>query len=147
MRTMLGIAAFEMRTQMRRISTWVYLFVFALIAFLIVAMMGGAIPGADTGNAVTLVNSPLRVARIMLTLSILGVLITAGLAGGAVFRDFQTVSVQGTLTWHVADPALLAERVDFSIGLFTGAYQGEPIERIETRQTAAYYSITTGYKR
>jgi regulator of protease activity HflC (stomatin/prohibitin superfamily) len=48
-------------------------------------------------------------------------------------QDFQTIAVQGTLTWHVADPALLAERVDFSIGLFTGAYQGEPIERIETR--------------
>ena len=48
-------------------------------------------------------------------------------------KDFQTVAVQGTLTWHVADPGLLAERVDFSIGLFTGAYQGEPIERIETR--------------
>ena len=50
-------------------------------------------------------------------------------------RDFQTVSVQGTLTWHVADPALLAERVDFSIGLFTGTYQSEPIEQIETRLT------------
>ena len=48
-------------------------------------------------------------------------------------QDFQTMSVQGTLSWHVADPARLAERVDFSIGLFTGAYQGEPIERIETR--------------
>ena len=48
-------------------------------------------------------------------------------------QDFQTLAVQGTLTWHVADPALLAERVDFSIGLMTGKYQGEPIERIETR--------------
>lgn len=48
-------------------------------------------------------------------------------------QDFQSVAVQGTLTWHVADPELLATRVDFSIGLFTGAYQSEPIQRIETR--------------
>ncbi|MDQ4087434.1 MAG: SPFH domain-containing protein [Pseudomonadota bacterium] len=60
-------------------------------------------------------------------------------------RDFQTVSVQGTLTWHVADPVRLAERVDFSVGLFTGSYVGEPIEQIETRlaglvnQTALQY--------
>lgn len=48
-------------------------------------------------------------------------------------QDFQTLSVQGTLTWHVADPELLASRVDFSIGLQNGAYQAEPIQRIETR--------------
>lgn len=48
-------------------------------------------------------------------------------------QDFQAVAVQGTLTWHVDDPQLLASRVDFSIGLFTGAYQSEPIQRIETR--------------
>jgi len=48
-------------------------------------------------------------------------------------QDFQTVSVQGTIGWHVVDPELLASRVDFSIGLFTGRPQGEPIERIEAR--------------
>lgn len=48
-------------------------------------------------------------------------------------QDFQTVSVQGTINWHVIDPELLASRVDFSIGLFTGRQQGEPIERIEAR--------------
>jgi regulator of protease activity HflC (stomatin/prohibitin superfamily) len=48
-------------------------------------------------------------------------------------QDFQALAVQGTLTWHVFDPELLASRVDFSIGLFTGAYQAEPIQRIETR--------------
>jgi regulator of protease activity HflC (stomatin/prohibitin superfamily) len=48
-------------------------------------------------------------------------------------QDFQTVSVQGTIGWHVVDPELLASRVDFSISLFTGRPQGEPIERIEAR--------------
>ncbi|RZM20003.1 MAG: band 7 protein [Sphingomonas sp.] len=48
-------------------------------------------------------------------------------------QDFQSIAVQGTLTWHVIDPELLAARVDFSLGLVTGAYKSEPIQRIETR--------------
>ncbi|HEX5184053.1 MAG TPA: SPFH domain-containing protein [Allosphingosinicella sp.] len=48
-------------------------------------------------------------------------------------QDFQSVAVQGVLSWRVADPETLAGRVDFSIGLFTGDWQSEPIQRIETR--------------
>jgi regulator of protease activity HflC (stomatin/prohibitin superfamily) len=48
-------------------------------------------------------------------------------------QDFQTIAVQGMLSWHVTDPELLASRVDFSIALNNGKPQGEPIERIETR--------------
>jgi regulator of protease activity HflC (stomatin/prohibitin superfamily) len=48
-------------------------------------------------------------------------------------KDFQDVGVQGTITWHVVDPELLAQRVDFSVGLATGEHQREPLQRIETR--------------
>ena len=48
-------------------------------------------------------------------------------------QDFQTIAVQGTVGWHVVDPARLAERVDFSIDLRTGKLRGEPIERIQAR--------------
>ncbi len=48
-------------------------------------------------------------------------------------QDFQAVAVQGTLTWRVADPDLLASRVDFSIGPRSGVWMAEPIQRIETR--------------
>jgi regulator of protease activity HflC (stomatin/prohibitin superfamily) len=47
--------------------------------------------------------------------------------------DFQTVNVQGVLAWRVADPERLAERIDFTIALASGAYVGQPLERIETR--------------
>lgn len=50
-------------------------------------------------------------------------------------QDFQPVSLQGTLTFRIADPDRAAERVDFSIGLRSGAYHGEPIQRLETRLT------------
>lgn len=48
-------------------------------------------------------------------------------------QDFQAVSVQGTIGWHVTEPERLAERVDFSIGLSTGRLQSEPVEKIEAR--------------
>ena len=48
-------------------------------------------------------------------------------------QDFQAVNVQGMLTWRIVEPELLAERVDFTIGLSDGRPQGEPIERIESR--------------
>ncbi|WP_020185609.1 SPFH domain-containing protein [Methylopila sp. 73B] len=48
-------------------------------------------------------------------------------------QDFQSVAIQGALTWRVANPELLASRVDFSLGLATGVYQSEPLQRIETR--------------
>ena len=48
-------------------------------------------------------------------------------------KDFQQLAVQGMLTWHVVNPELLAERVDFSIALTNGQPQAEPIVRIETR--------------
>ena len=60
-------------------------------------------------------------------------------------KDFQDVAVQGRISWRVADPQRLAERVDFTIGLFTGSPKGEPIDQIESRfgglahQAAAQY--------
>jgi regulator of protease activity HflC (stomatin/prohibitin superfamily) len=60
-------------------------------------------------------------------------------------KDFQDVGVQGTIIWRVASPELLAQRVDFSIGLTTGTHRSEPLQRIETRlaglvsQTALQY--------
>jgi regulator of protease activity HflC (stomatin/prohibitin superfamily) len=60
-------------------------------------------------------------------------------------KDFQDVAVQGRISWRVADPQRLAERVDFTIGLFTGNHNGDPIDQIESRfgglahQAAAQY--------
>ena len=46
MRNLLAIAAFEFRTRMKRISTWVYFAIFFALAMLWVAAAGGAIKGA-----------------------------------------------------------------------------------------------------
>lgn len=44
--------------------------------------------------------------------------------------DHQSVAVQGTVTWRVTHPELLAQRVDFTIDLDTGRYKREPIEQL-----------------
>ena len=44
--------------------------------------------------------------------------------------DFQDVTAQGVVTYRVTEPAILAERVDFTIDLSTGAYLRQPLEKI-----------------
>lgn len=44
--------------------------------------------------------------------------------------DYQDVTVQGVVTYRVADPRVLAQRVDFTIDLATGAYKKQPLEKI-----------------
>lgn len=44
--------------------------------------------------------------------------------------DHQRVTVQGAITFRVADPALLAGRIDFSIHLRTGRWCSAPLEQV-----------------
>jgi regulator of protease activity HflC (stomatin/prohibitin superfamily) len=48
----------------------------------------------------------------------------------AASSDFQEVSAQGVVHFRVRDPAVLAERVDFSVDLSTGRWQEDPIDRL-----------------
>jgi regulator of protease activity HflC (stomatin/prohibitin superfamily) len=45
-------------------------------------------------------------------------------------RDYQVVTVQGTITWRAAQPDALAARVDFTIDLRTGRLRTDPMDRI-----------------
>jgi len=53
--------------------------------------------------------------------------------------------IQGTLSWRVIEPEHLAERVDFTIGLRSGVYLHEPLERIETRLTGLVNQVALQY--
>ena len=44
--------------------------------------------------------------------------------------DFQDAAVQGVITFRVEEPELLAERVDFSVDLKTGAPMRQPMEKL-----------------
>ena len=45
-------------------------------------------------------------------------------------RDYQVVTVQGTITWRAAEPKALATRVDFSIDMRSGRLRTDPLDRI-----------------
>ena len=90
MTALFRLAAFEARYQLRRVSAWVYFFCFAAIAFFMTAAAAGAWPEMDMGSPILRANSPLRIASTLLGLAVLGVPITAAIAGNAVYRDFQT---------------------------------------------------------
>jgi regulator of protease activity HflC (stomatin/prohibitin superfamily) len=44
--------------------------------------------------------------------------------------DFQDVSAQGVLTYRVADPAALAQQIDFTIDLGRGTHLKQPLEKM-----------------
>jgi hypothetical protein len=48
-------------------------------------------------------------------------------------RDFQEVSVQGVVTWRVADADKLASRVDFTVDLRTGKWLKQPLDVVAQR--------------
>ena len=60
-------------------------------------------------------------------------------------KDFQAVTVQGNLTWRIADPDVLGLRVDFSIDLKTGRHTGKPVEQIEGLLTGMSQQLATEY--
>jgi regulator of protease activity HflC (stomatin/prohibitin superfamily) len=57
--------------------------------------------------------------------------------------DFQDVTVQASVTYRIADPALAATRVDFSISPGTGRWAGTPLEQIGglLTETAQQHSL------
>ncbi|WP_445396860.1 SPFH domain-containing protein [Streptomyces sp. LE64] len=57
--------------------------------------------------------------------------------------DFQDVTVQATVTYRIGDPALAAERLDFSIDPDTGVWRGSPLEQLSTllSETAQQHAL------
>ena len=89
MTALLSIARFELKGELRRISTWVYFAIFFAIAFFSMAAVAGAWPEFDAGSRVLRANSRAQVSDLTVILSILAVPITSALAGRAVHRDFE----------------------------------------------------------
>lgn len=50
--------------------------------------------------------------------------------------DYQTVTIQGLITFRISDAALAVARQDFSIDLMTGRHKGEPMKQIVERLRA-----------
>src|SRR5262245_65254420 len=59
--------------------------------------------------------------------------------------DFQDLVAQGVLTFRVADPVLLAQRVDFSLDLKTGSFLRQPLERLALQVSQLAQQHASGY--
>jgi regulator of protease activity HflC (stomatin/prohibitin superfamily) len=44
--------------------------------------------------------------------------------------DFQDVAVQATVTYRITEPAVTAERIDFSVDPDTGRWRGDPLDQV-----------------
>lgn len=60
-------------------------------------------------------------------------------------KDFQEVTIQGAVTWRVADAAAMASRLDFSIDLKSGLYIGRPMDQIDGLLTGLAQQISAQY--
>lgn len=86
------IIAFELKTRLKRISTWVYFGIFFLLAFLGMLSISGMFKNVEVGLAgsggIILMNSPYVLFNLISVLSYLGILISAAVMADAGCRDF-----------------------------------------------------------
>ncbi len=59
--------------------------------------------------------------------------------------DFQDVSAQGVITYRVAGPETIAERIDFSIDLVRGGYRKQPLEQLAAMLTELAQQLAHAY--
>lgn len=60
-------------------------------------------------------------------------------------RDFQDITVQGTLTYRISRPDDLAERIDFSVELSSGVYTKNPLAQIADLLTQLAQQLVGDY--
>jgi regulator of protease activity HflC (stomatin/prohibitin superfamily) len=59
--------------------------------------------------------------------------------------DFQDVTAQGVVTYRIVEPATLADRVDFTLDLASGAYLKQPLDKIALLLTQLAHQHAAGW--
>lgn len=60
-------------------------------------------------------------------------------------RDHQEITAQGVVSFRVADPERLAERVDFTVDLATGRWRASPMEVVTQRLAELAQQVVNGW--
>jgi ABC-2 type transport system permease protein len=86
-----AIALFELRSRFTVLSTWVYIGIFFLAAFVWMIASGGIFDGGSVsyGSAKTHINSPFALSATVSVLGMFGLTIMAAVMGRAVQNDFE----------------------------------------------------------
>ncbi len=115
---LMNIFLFELQQRLRRISTYVYFVVFAVLGCLFTLLSSGAFPGGSvefgTGGKV-LVNSPYALNSIITYISFFGIVITAAIAGQATYQDIDSKSTPFFYTAPIS-------KLDYLGGRFFAAF-------------------------
>ncbi|MDB4912744.1 MAG: rane protein [Gemmatimonadetes bacterium] len=106
MRKLREIFRFELAYQIRRVSTWLYFAVLAIIAYN--SIRGNYVSDARNGDF--FLNSPFVVAAVTVLCSLLWLLVAAAVAGDAATRDVQTPMHPLTYTTPVSKAEYLGGR-------------------------------------
>ena len=59
--------------------------------------------------------------------------------------DFQAVGVQGVIGFRIADPHLLAQRIDFGVDLDSGLWLRTPLERLQSMISQLAQQVVSDY--
>ena len=126
----LAILRWEVWYYLRRISTWVYFAIFFAIAFFFMLAAGGAFDniGVALGSGgKVMANAPFAIASLMPVLSLLGVSVTAALAGNALYKDYEANAAPLVYTMPVRKSAFLGGRFAGTVVVNAIVMSGVPI--------------------
>jgi ABC-2 type transport system permease protein len=126
----LAILRWEVWYYLRRISTWVYFAIFFAIAFFFMLAAGGAFDNIGVSLASggkVMANAPFALASLMPVLSLLGVSVTAALAGNALYKDYEANAAPLFYTTPVSKPAFLGGRFGGTVVVNAIVMSGVPI--------------------
>ncbi len=113
MTAFLAIVRWEVWYYLRRISTWVYFGIFAAISFFFMLAAAGAFDnvGVALGSGgKVMANAPFALAAIFPVMALLGVSVTAALAGNALYKDYEANTTPLFYTLPLSKPAFLGGR-------------------------------------
>ena len=115
----LQVLAYELRYRFRLVSTWIYIILAFVVAFLIANLSGGAFDGfeiqAGKGGEFTFVNNPLNISTFILMMMYLCTIIFAAIFGSSSVRDYETGSYELFFTKPVNPKT-------YFLGRFSGSY-------------------------
>src|SRR5215472_1309476 len=111
------ILLFEVRQRLGRISTYMYFLILFAVGYLIALAVGGGLPGGsgsvDLGGKV-FANSPFALSQLISSVSMLGLIIAAALAGQATYQDIDNNCDSFFYTAPI-------RKVDYLAGRFLGS--------------------------
>jgi ABC-type transport system involved in multi-copper enzyme maturation permease subunit len=147
-RSILAIARFEIGTKLRRLSTFVYFFVFAALAALWMAMAGGVFASANVafGSDKVLINSPYALAQTVTVLGLLGMVTVAAFMGRAVQQDFEYQTFHFMFTSPIGKAEYLLGRYFGTVvvilvvflGIALGAFIGTLLPGVDRSRVGAW---------